>query len=58
MSEDITYCYNSKCKNTECKRHPSNIKVHYIPHSFGFFKDCEHWDLPEVYFSASAKEEA
>lgn len=54
MSEDITYCYNIKCKNTACYRHASNIKQHYIPHSFAFFKGCVYWDVPEVYFSTSA----
>ena len=53
MSEDITYCYNFKCKNMKCDRHGSNIQQHYIPHNFGFFKTCEHWDLPEMYFSTS-----
>lgn len=37
MSEDITYCYNHKCKNTKCERHDTHIKQHYVPHSFGFF---------------------
>ena len=54
MSEDMTYCYNLKCKNTKCNRHASNIQQHYFPHSFAFFKECEHWDLQEVYFSTSA----
>lgn len=40
MSEDITYCYNTKCKNLKCERHSSKIKVYYIPHSYGFFKEC------------------
>lgn len=53
MSEDITYCYNTKCKNLKCERHSSQIKKHYIPHSFDFFKDCAWWDLPEQYFVAS-----
>lgn len=57
MSDDITFCYYSKCKNKKCERHPSNIKVHYIPHSFAFFKDCEHWDMPETYFTTSKEEE-
>ena len=53
MSEDMTYCYNFECKNRKCERHSSHIKVHYIPHNFGFFKDCVWWDLPEQYFSVS-----
>lgn len=57
MSDDITFCYYSKCKNKKCERHPSNIKVHYIPHRFAFFKDCEHWDMPETYFTTSKEGE-
>ena len=53
MSEDITFCYHSKCKNKKCERHSSNIKQYYIPHSFDFFKDCVWWDLPETYISIS-----
>lgn len=53
INDDITFCYYSECPNKECFRHSSNIKVHYVPHSFGFFKDCEHWNLPEVYFEPS-----
>ena len=72
MSEDITFCYHLKCKNTKCERHASNITQHYVPnitqhyvpnitqhyvpHSFAFFKDCEHWDLPEKYFTTSKGE--
>ena len=57
MSDDITFCYYSKCKNKKCERHPSNIKVHYIPHIFAFFKDCEYWDMPETYFTTSKEGE-
>ena len=57
MNEDITFCYHFKCPNKKCERHADNIKQHYVPHSFGFFKDCEHWDLPEVYFTTSGEEE-
>lgn len=56
MNEDITYCYNYKCKNTKCERNESHIKQHYVPHSFGFFKECKWWDLPEVYFTVSDAE--
>jgi len=56
MSEDITYCYNTKCKNLKCERHSSQIKKYYIPHSFGFFKDCVWWDLPEQYFVRSKED--
>lgn len=47
MSEDITFCYNEKCKSKKCERHISHIKKHYIPHSFAFFKDCKYWDMKE-----------
>lgn len=47
MSDDITFCFYSKCPNSKCERHASHIRTPYIPHSFAFFKDCEHWDLPE-----------
>lgn len=57
MSEDITFCFYSKCKNTKCERHMSHIKTPYIPHSYAFFKDCEHWDLPEKYYTAQEAEE-
>jgi hypothetical protein len=48
MTEDITFCYNSRCKNKKCERHISHIKKHYIPHSFAFFKDCKYWDAKEI----------
>ena len=57
MSEDITFCYCLKCKNKKCDRHASNITQHYREHSFAFFKDCEHWDLPEKYYTAQEAEE-
>lgn len=57
MSEDITFCHYLKCKNKKCERHASNITQHYRVHSFAFFKDCEHWDLPEVYYTAQEAEE-
>jgi hypothetical protein len=47
MSEDITFCYNEKCKNRKCERHISHIKKNYIPHSFAFFMDCKYWDVQE-----------
>ena len=52
-AEDITYCYYNKCSNKKCERHSSNIKKHYVPHSFDFFKDCAWWDMPETYFTTS-----
>lgn len=55
MSEDITFCYNEKCKNRKCERHISHIKKHYIPHSFAFFKDCKYWDMKEEYTSVNSE---
>ena len=49
-SDDITFCYYRKCKNRKCFRHPSNIRIPYIPHSFAFYKDCEHWEMEETYY--------
>lgn len=46
MSDDITFCYNRMCKNKKCMRHPINIHVRYIPHSFAYFTECEYWDMP------------
>lgn len=57
MSEDITFCFYTKCKNTKCERHASQIKRHYIPHSFAFFKDCEYWDIPDVVIEQSGIED-
>lgn len=34
MSEDITFCDNTKCKVKKCFRNPKNIKHFEIPHSF------------------------
>lgn len=55
MSDDITFCFNTKCKNKKCERNPKNIQVPYIDHSFAFFKDCEYWDLPEVEYEPSSE---
>lgn len=57
MSDDITFCYNTKCRNAECERNPKNILIPYREHSFGFFEDCENWDVPEVYYSAQKSED-
>lgn len=57
MSEDMTYCYYLKCPNKKCERHPSHIKVFYIPHSYAFFKDCPWWDMPETYYVVSGEQE-
>lgn len=40
-SEDITFCAN-KCGNVDCFRNEKNIRRHYIPHSFSFFKDTDY----------------
>lgn len=34
MSDDITFCDNTKCKVKKCFRNPKNIKHFEIPHSF------------------------
>lgn len=57
MSDDITFCFNNHCRNRECEWNPVNIQVPYRPHSFGFFKDCEYWDVPETFYSASVESE-
>lgn len=57
MSDDITFCFNNHCRNRVCERNPVNIRVPYRPHSFGFFKECEYWDVPETYYAASEKQE-
>lgn len=55
MSDDITFCFNNKCKNTGCERNPKNIKAPYRDHSFAFFQECEYWDVPETYYTAQEK---
>ena len=57
MSDDITFCYNTKCRNKKCERNPKNILMPYREHSFAFFKDCEYWDVPEVWYSAQEGDE-
>ena len=42
-SEDITFCANMNCLDTECFRNPKNIKL-LIPHSFSLFPNCKKWD--------------
>lgn len=56
MSDDITFCFNTKCENKKCERNPKNIRVHYIDHSFAFFKDCEYWNVPEEYYAPQERE--
>ena len=38
--DDITFCM-SKCDNTKCRRHPSNIKIKNIPHSFALLEGSD-----------------
>lgn len=38
-SKDITYCSNESCTHTKCERHPINIDVHSIYHSYAMFTD-------------------
>lgn len=47
MSEDITFCFNTRCKYTRCERNPRNIRLYWMPHSFARFEECEYWDAPE-----------
>ena len=42
-SEDITYCSNEHCTNTKCERHPMNINLKYVHHSYAMFTECEYW---------------
>ena len=53
MSEDITFCFYSKCPNNKCERHMSHIREPYIPHSYAFFKGCKYWDIPDVVLEQS-----
>lgn len=53
MSEDITFCFHVKCKNTDCERNACHIKQHYRDHSFAMFVECEHWDVGKTYYYPS-----
>ena len=44
MSDDITFCFNDKCKNKKCMRHPDNTIQKWHDHSFALFEDCKYWD--------------
>ena len=57
MTNDITWCYHMKCQNKDCERNVCHVTEFYVERSYGFFKDCEYWDLPEVYFVPSGKEQ-
>lgn len=57
MSDDITFCFNSKCRNKGCERHQSNIKIPYREHSFSFFKDCKYWGIPETVYVGQNSDE-
>lgn len=41
LGDDITFCM-SECGRTDCFRHPSNILVKDIPHSFAMFEGTEY----------------
>ncbi len=48
MSEDITYCGNTKCKVIKCRRNHKNIKRRDILHSFAMLEGSELCpDIPE-----------
>lgn len=55
MSEDITFCFHVKCKNTDCERNACHIKQRYRDHSFAMFEECEHWDVGKTYYSPSER---
>ena len=57
MSDDITFCFNTHCGNKTCERNPKNIRIPYRPHSYGFYKDCEYWDVPDTYSVAQTTDE-
>lgn len=46
ISDDITFC-NSKCQRRSCFRHPSNIRLHNIPHSFSDLEGTEYCPFRE-----------
>ena len=58
MSGGITFCFNNKYRNSQCERNPRNILTPYREHSFAFFKECEYWDVPEVYYEPQKGEQA
>jgi hypothetical protein len=43
MSEDITFCSKSDCKNTKCERNPKNIKQEGFYHSYAMFTECKYY---------------
>ena len=47
MSEDMTYCTNSKCPVWQCERHPWRICQNWMSHSFADFTDCIWWEKKE-----------
>lgn len=44
MSEDITFCSKSDCRNTKCERNQKNIQQHWLDHSYAMFIECPDWD--------------
>ena len=57
MSDDITFCYNSKCKNLKCKRNPKNIRTPYKDHSYAYFNECEFLDVPMTYYTQQKEDD-
>ena len=45
ISDDHAFC-SDECENTDCWRHPSNIKNKDLPHTFAKFKNTELCELP------------
>ncbi len=43
MSEDITFCSKSDCKNIKCERNPKNIRQYWLDHSYAMFTECEYF---------------
>ena len=44
----MTFCYNYKCINKSCDRHPTHIQQPEFPHSFSLFEDCGYWETEEL----------
>lgn len=43
LSEDISFCANNGCGDTECERNPKRIRSKY-PHTYALFEDCPKWN--------------
>lgn len=44
FNDDITFCANKCCGDTDCYRNPKSIRDNSIPHSFVLFTQCEKWN--------------